>query len=101
MLELAGASSRASSFPSAPLDLELVARILLKRERSYVTYYREISRWALRTGRRDIHRAVEASHRSSRLRRKAVQLAQSWKQKRVLWRAARYLRDWAQQGRVA
>jgi hypothetical protein len=101
MLELAGALGRATTFPSRRLDLERVARILLQRERSYDTYYREISRWALRIGRLDVHRAIESSHRSSRLRRQAVSLAQSWRQKRVLWRAARRLRHWALQGRVA
>lgn len=101
MLELAGALERASTFPQGRLDLGLVARIHLKRERSYHTYYRELSRWAHRTGRLDVHRAVESSHRSSRLRRKAVNLAESWKQKRVLWRAARYLQGWALHGRVA
>jgi len=101
MLELAGALERASTFPVRRLDLNQVARILLSRERSYDTYYREISRWALRIGRLDVHRAIEASHRSSRLRRKAVNVAQNWKQKRVLWRAARRLRHWALQGRSA
>jgi len=101
MLELAGALDRASTFSVRRLDLDRVARILLRRERSYDTYYREISRWALRNGRLDVHRAIETSHRSSRIRRKAVDLAQSWKQKRVLWRAARRLRNWAVQGRPA
>jgi len=101
MLELAGASSRATLFPAGPLDLDLVARILIKREHTYDTYYRELSELALRNGRRDIHRAIEDSHRSSRLRWKVAQLAQSWKQKRILWRAGRYLRAWTKQGRVA
>jgi len=101
MLELAGALGRASTFPVRRLDLDRVSRILLRRERSYDAYYGEISRWALRIGRLDIHRAIEASNRSSRLRRRVVSLATSWKEKRVLWRAARRMRHWAVQGRVA
>jgi hypothetical protein len=101
MLEVAGALSRAKTFPEQTLDLERVSRILLKRDRSYDTYYREVSRWALRTGRVDIHRAIESCNRASRLRRRAVSLSQSWKSKRVLWRAARRLHAWALHGRVA
>ncbi|HEX4439958.1 MAG TPA: hypothetical protein VH854_07785 [Thermoanaerobaculia bacterium] len=101
VLELAGASSRARLFPAGLLDLDLVARILIKRAHSYDTYYREISEWALRSGRRDIHRAIEGSHRSSRLRWRVARLAQSWRQKRLLWRAGRYLRAWTKQGRIA
>jgi len=101
MLEVAGALSRAKTFPVRTLDLDRVSRILLKRDRSYDTYYREVSRWALRNGRADIHRAIESCNRASRLRRRAVSLSQSWKTKRVLWRAARRLHHWALQGRVA
>jgi hypothetical protein len=101
MLEVAGALGRATTFPDRALDLDRVSRILLKRDRSYDTYYREVSRWALRTGRVDIHRAIESCNRASRVRRRAVSLAQSWKTKRVLWRAARRLHHWALQGRVA
>jgi hypothetical protein len=101
MLEVAGALGRARTFPDRSLDLDLVSRILLKRDRSYDTYYREVSRWALRRGRVDIHRAIESCNRASRLRRRVVSLSQSWKTKRVLWRAARRLQHWALQGRVA
>jgi hypothetical protein len=101
MLELAGALGRATTFPERKLDLDRVSRILLKRDRSYDTYYREVSRLALQIGRLDIHRAIESCNRASRLRRRAVSLSQSWKTKRVLWRAARRLHSWALQGRVA
>jgi len=100
-LELAGALGRAKTFPVTSLDLDRVSRILLKKERSYPTYYGEISRWALRIGRLDIHRAVESCNRTSRLRRRVMNLSQSWKKRRLLWRASRHLKAWAFQGRVA
>jgi len=97
-LDLAGRRGACRTFPKDGPDMERVAKIFLSQ--NLVPYYSELKTAAVRSGRRDVARAVNRSLRASSWRRPVVRLAEGLRGRKLVWRAARPLRRAALAGAV-
>jgi hypothetical protein len=84
-LEVLGVLDRCTSFAAGTFDLAKLARVYCPDDGSSF-FFREVQELALRKGRRDVAKAIEASFRYSRMLNRLIPLSKSIEHMRFLWR---------------